>query len=200
MMQKQSIERVDIVIPVKTDIVWLFVNITLPFILKNLPYRKILILTHRQNFSKITGADLEILDEDQISQGLTLRSVHDYLESRGANVNRSGWYFQQFLKFAIAQTDKVGSKYLVWDADCVPLRKIPIIENGKVLIDTTTEHHQPYFDTIDKLWSFQKQVDFSFIAEHFLFEKSLVLKLLDDLLKERERERDRFGGVLFLRA
>ncbi|WP_104741108.1 DUF6492 family protein [Helicobacter suis] len=199
MMQEQSVERVDIVIPVKTDIVSLFVNITLPFILKNLPCKKILILTRRENFSKIVGAGLEVLDEDQIDQGLTLRSVHDYLESRDANVNRSGWYFQQFLKFAIAQTDKVGSKYLVWDADCVPLSKITtFVENGKTLIDTTTEHHQPYFDTMDKLWGLHKQVNFSFIAEHFLFEKSLVLKLLDNLF--RERERDRFGGVLFLKA
>jgi hypothetical protein len=100
---------------------------------------------------------------------------HDfkYVESMvtGFNKLNVGHLFQQFLKMnALADPALKDEDWvLIWDADTVPLRKIRFINSrtGKVECYSGVEHHDPYFQTIQRLTGLQKKVGFSFIAQCF---------------------------------
>ncbi len=177
--------KTDIIIPIKTSLVPLVIEKTIPAILSYVPHRKIYLITKKDNFFVLSNAfsqKIELLDEDKVVKGLTLKKVQECLEQKEANPKRAGWYFQQFLKLGIAQSDKISRRYLIWDADCIALRKLPsFTDENKVFCDTTNEYNQPYFDTIENLIGIKRQVNYSFISEHFVFDKKIVLKLLNEI-------------------
>ncbi len=41
-----------------------------------------------------------------------------------------------------------------------------------------TEHHDPYFCTIDKLFDAPKKADYSFISEHMIFNVKIMCELI----------------------
>ncbi len=180
--------KTDIIIPIKTSLVPLVIEKTIPAILSYVPHRKIYVITRNDNFSTLSNAfsqKIELLDEDKIIEGLTLKKVQEYLEQKKANPKRAGWYFQQFLKLGIAQLDTISNQYLIWDADCVALRKLPpFMQENTVFCDTTDEYNKPYFDTIENLIGIKRQVNYSFISEHFVFDKKIVLTLLNEISKD----------------
>ncbi len=108
------------------------------------------------------------LDENQIMPGISVQTIGDYIEKAGHNRSRAGWYFQQFLKMSASSIPNVSQSYLIWDADTVMLKPISFLNNaGQALIKPSSEYHQPYFDTFQKLFGKTRNVDFSFISEHF---------------------------------
>jgi len=184
--------NLDIVIPVKTSLVSLVIEKTIPSVISNLQFKQIFIITKAENFNTFQIAfkdDVTLVDEDDIVPGMTLNKVKDFLTSKKAKEKRAGWYFQQFLKLGISKSNKISGLYLVWDADCVVLKPISFVSNDKkVLFDTTKEHHQPYFDIIDRLIGIKKQVNHSFISEHLVFDKKIVSDLLDKIENRDESE------------
>lgn len=181
--------KIDVVIPVKTSLVSLVIDKTIPSVLSKLQHRQIFIITRKENFKHFLDAfkdQIGLLDEDEIVEGLTLNKVKSYLISKQADEKRAGWYFQQFLKLGISKSNIITDLFLIWDADCVALRPISFVSNdNKVLCDTTKEHHEPYFDTIERLIGIKKQVDHSFISEHFVFNKDIASALLDQITNEK---------------
>ena len=183
--------KLDIIIPVKTSLVTLTVERTIPSILTNLLYNNIYVVTNKDNFSSIQfyfGNKIKYIDEDKVCSGLTSNAISNYFKLKNIDIKRSNWYFQQFLKLSISKLDFISESYLIWDADAVVLKPIKFIsKEGKVYLNKTSEHHKPYFETMEKLIGIKKQVNYSFISEYMVFRKEIVLSILNKISKKKEQ-------------
>lgn len=133
-----------------------------------------------------------IVDENSLLEGMT----HEYLKNTfsilGRNKNRTGWYFQQFLKMAFALSDICDTEYyLSWDSDTIPLRKIDFFsEEGKPYFTMKTEHHSPYFVAIDRLFGMLNTNCRSYIAENMMFNKSIMIEMINCIQSNSNLEGD----------
>ena len=97
-------------------------------------------------------------------------------------VSRVGWYYQQFLKMAYSRSCP-DEYYLCWDADTIPLRRIEMFHSsGKPYLDIKPEYRASYFETIKNLFGYGKVIRESFISEHMLFDKKLMIELMDEIM------------------
>jgi hypothetical protein len=146
--------------------------------------RKIFIITARSHFDFFernleASLPVHLLDEDELIENIDLCSLQDILQKRIGLRRRAGWYFQQFLKMALCYRSDVANYYLIWDSDTVLLKPVDFFdESGKVLVNPRTENYQPYFYLIKNLLGIRKQVDFSFISEHFMVKKAYMQELI----------------------
>lgn len=147
--------------------------------------RKIFVITAQQNFAFFQTRlgdqyPVCLLDEDNIIENISLHVLQDYFMRRIGNVQRAGWYFQQFLKMSACLLSDIADHYLIWDSDTILLQPLRFFDHdGNVLIHPKTECHPPYFVTLQKLLGIGKQVSFSFISEHFMIKKAYMIELLD---------------------
>jgi len=132
---------------------------------------------------KIRGScDLSLIDEDSLVEGLNKEYVSALLVARGANPQRSGWYFQQFLKLCYALSPTASDYYLVWDADTIPLRPMEFFsKTGKVIFETSKEYNANYFFTMKNIIEKGKTYAYSFISEHMMMERATVRELLTSI-------------------
>lgn len=136
--------------------------------------------------------DVQFIDEDQLYPEMNLNLIKEAIAFRtDENIasRRAGWYFQQFLKMAycvVCQDDE----YLIWDSDTVPTHYVEFhSENGKKIFDIKTEYHKPYFDTISKLVPMlEKRNNYSFISEHMLIDKKIMMELIDRIEQNSDIE------------
>lgn len=168
----------------------------LPIIHQFLTPKNIIIISNkkaRQQVKKMGLGYIKFVDEDKIAPGLTYNAVKEIMIKRGLYEKRCGWYFQQFLKMAYATVCE-EKWYLLWDADTIPLKKIEFFDsNGRGILDIKSEWHKPYFRTIKKLIGIEKKIKGSFIAEHMLINKEVML----DLLSQIESNKDIKGLTFF---
>lgn len=135
------------------------------------------------------------LVEDEILNGLTLSRVRDLLQARGVDPRRAGWYFKQLVIFAYAGMPKAADRYLVWDADTLPLHEMSFFdESGRVVFDVAPVLHDAYFETLKNLLGIERQVDYSFIADHMMLEKEIVHALLDRIIGGEVLAGERLAG------
>ena len=124
-------------------------------------------------------AGLAFIDEDALYPSLTYKAVEHILRMRAGDVSRTGWYFQQFLKMAFAFTC-TEPYYLLWDADTIPLHRYEA--TARPVFDTKTEHHQAYFDTIQRLFpELRKEHDYSYISEHMLINSKIMREIVEQI-------------------
>jgi FkbM family methyltransferase len=119
-------------------------------------------------FRALSPDRFKVVDEDSLLSGFNLAYVAARLPA--ANKARAGWYFQQLIKLLALVTLPADrdEALLLWDADTMPLHKLNLrTETGQIAYFKSSEHHQPYFDTIRQLLGIEKTVDFSFIAQCF---------------------------------
>jgi hypothetical protein len=166
--------KIDIIIPVvEKDL-----NV-LPYVIdgarENLrhPIGRIMVVAPDSQRIKALCADkrCEFVWEDSVLP-ITAKDI-DY------NVNgldRSGWLFQQFLKWS---GDALSSQeyYLVLDADTVLIRPQVFEINGKVVLLHSDEHHQPYFTLYKKLLGVDTPTALSFTSHHILYQKRRIAEL-----------------------
>lgn len=112
------------------------------------------------------------------------------------NVNgrdRSGWLFQQFLKWS---GDALCSQeyYLVLDADTVLIRPQVFEIDGKVVLLHSDEHHQPYFILYKKLLGVDAPTALSFTSHHILYQKRRIAELKGQI--EQRHQGDPWYQVL----
>ena len=120
-------------------------------LLKNIDAGSIYIITARGNhhyFREFLKSgpeikcDIKCLDENSIISGVDLQSIKQFLLGKGANPERAGWYFQQFLKMGACYLTGIADHYLIWDADSVLLKPVTFFGNdGKILIKPESEYH-----------------------------------------------------------
>ncbi len=152
--------------------------------------RKFYIVTARSNFlffEKALGTRLPIrlLNEDEILDGLTLHNMQDYFIRRIGWSNRAGWYFKQLLNMSMAFLPDMADHYLVWDSDTVLLQPLTFFSpNDKVLVKPTTKIHKPYFDVIKIILGIEKQVNYSFVSEHFMVNTGYMKELVADIAQQ----------------
>jgi hypothetical protein len=130
---------------------------------------------------------IEFLHEDEILPFADVkRVVEDHLQDRlqGQEAPRGivGWYYQQFLKLEYAKYCR-DAYYMTWDGDTVPCKSFSMFsEQGVPYLDMKREYNQPYFDTIARLFcGMTKVVEKSFISEHMLFQRDIVLEMLEEI-------------------
>ena len=147
-------------------------------------------------FIAITPPQFEILSEEKLGNAY-LKKLREKIVHY-ENQERFGWYLQQFHKIeAIQEVDTEG--VLIWDADCVPLKKMRFFDEAgtPLYMVASKEMHQPYFELIEKTLGIKRVQDNSFVipgfpmrsqwVEEFIFElagplgKEWYEKLLDDI-------------------
>jgi hypothetical protein len=103
-------------------------RLTIPRLRQFIPHQRCVIFTASQNlrlFSSVLGPTVKLIDEDTVIPSMTLQS----LRTRGALPGfpeGAGWYFQQFLKYSYPYLFPDAEKYLIWDADTIPLRPMSV--------------------------------------------------------------------------
>lgn len=182
-------EKYDVIIPVASKDTT-FVAKTIKNINRNLEgVSHIYIITAKNNFKKLKhniSDNCILVNENTLTDELNYNLVHSYIHDISPkSVNRTGWYFQQFLKYAFALSPYCNTEYyLSWDADTLPLHHLSFFSSdGHPLFTKKNEYHKAYFNTIYKLLGVEKIVDYSFIAEHMLFNKNIILSLINEISK-----------------
>jgi hypothetical protein len=176
-----SEKKFDVIVPiVNKDLDMALKNI--PYILGNIKSNRIIFIGAKEVEKMLpTSSRLDFIDEDEILPELKLSKIQMIMNDRIGSDKRSGWYFQQFLKMAYAYLCD-NNYYVVWDADTIPLNKINFwdLENEKYLFTMKNEFNEPYFSTLRQLFNgkvtkYNKQ---SFIAEHMIFDKRIMLEMI----------------------
>ena len=182
-------EKFDVVIPIiAADIDRIY--ITLPYIEKNLPVDKIVIIANSEVAAMLpTNDKIIFLDEDKVEEGMTAERIRQLVlniseqsDFEGWYANKIfGWYFQQFLKMAYCK--KCNNRaYVTWDADTLPLSRIVFTDEStdKYFFTMKTEYHLPYFETMKRLINppLERMADASFIAENMIFDVEIMTELL----------------------
>lgn len=175
--------------------------------LKFLPAERIVLLGSKRvgglleaHKTDIAGADsadrIVFMDEDSL---LPFSAVHetvreemtDILSGRELPRGITGWYYQQFLKLSYAYICE-NEYYLIWDGDTFPCRTFSMFTEQRSqaatpYLDVKREEHAEYFSTMEKLIpGMTKVIGPSFISEHMLFSKALVLELLHKIESNEE--------------
>ncbi len=124
------------------------------------------------------------LEEDSILSFDKVQTVMDRCAGKGDNDDHvprriTGWYYQQFLKYAYAYM--CGDEYyMAWDGDTVPSKQFSMFsDEGTPYLDYKRENHEEYFKTMWKLIGMSKVIEPSFISEHMLFRCDLVKALIE---------------------
>ncbi len=92
---------------------------------------------------------------------------------------RSGWYYQQFIKWGVRRFSQTPN-YLVIDADTVLIAPLVVARGGRPIFDQTDQHHIPYFDTYARLFGGPPDRRPSFIINYMVFS----VAWLDELISE----------------
>jgi hypothetical protein len=152
----------------------------------HLPDAEIHAITRRSDFEKFRdacGSELRLWDEDTLVPEMTLASLRAHplpFFPAGA-----GWYFQQFLKWGFIDVSNSDPHFLIWDADTVLLRPLELFDDtGTPFLTRATEHHLPYFQTFEELVGEAAPERGSFISQHQVVEKSILLELLDKIAEK----------------
>lgn len=121
-----------------------------------------------------------VVDENSLIEDLTFERVHKLICSLGRKHTRTGWYYQQFLKMAFAlSTYCINDYYMSWDADTIPVRKMSFFnDNDKPFFSMKYEFQKQYFDVMERLLNFGKISSMSFISEHMMFNKKVMIELI----------------------
>jgi Family of unknown function (DUF6492) len=131
-------------------------------------------------FKKITNSKINIVPETVLGKeyyGL----LRDRVEFSN-NSKRFTWYLQQFYKIE-ALVKAEANQLVIWDSDCVPLKRIHTFNDEQVPIylEASKEHHATYFESISKLLHLEKYVTFSFITPAFPIPKIWVSQFIKEL-------------------
>jgi hypothetical protein len=98
-----------------------------------------------------------------------------------------GWYLQQFIKLSVIEKSPPNEVILVWDADTIPIQKLEFVnEHCKLIYYSGNEHHQPYFDCINRLAEQKKIIDFSFISQCFPMRSEWMHEFCDYIENKHE--------------
>ena len=183
-------ENYELIVPVKASD-FQSLALSLPYIHKNLMPSRITIIT-KEGAGIDCGCECRRLDEDRLLDGLcpgglTLSRIKLLLKRRIGDDQRAGWFFQQFLKMGFALRPDCPQKYLIWDADTIPLRPIQFERNRKCVFYQTFECNVAYFLTLRNLLFHDKRFisslrvkgsPFSFISESMLVYRDVMRELI----------------------
>jgi hypothetical protein len=139
-------------------------------------YRKVFIISK-------TDPKLEAVFFDESNFPFSIKDVNNII-----NVPlRAGWYFQQLLKLYVSFVlPELLDTFVVIDCDTLFLKPITFYQDGKFLINSTTnENNLPYYEHMQRLHpSIEKMNEKSGVCHHMVFNK-YILRELFDLIETR---------------
>lgn len=171
--------KVPLVVPIISDDMPVFLN-NYKYLIENISIGKIFLIGPMEIKDSIPEDSLlEYIDENDIVDISSLKTIFKSLNEDNKSLKRFGWYVQQFIKMKFA-TYVNEPYYLLWDSDTIPTKPVRMFGNeGKPYFDCKTEYHKPYFDTIKKLLpGCDKIIRRSFISEHMLIKSEFMRELI----------------------
>jgi len=139
------------------------------------------------DFLAVTPPAIKIMPESDLGQEFSSRLQGEMLLAD--NVDRFGWYFQQFLKIE-ALIRSTTERVVIWDADCVPLKNIRLFdENDNAVYMKASEHHQEYFRMIQNLLGLTRIQDQSFVIPGFPMKKDWVNGFVQDVESRNDNDK-----------
>ena len=137
------------------------------------------------SFSLITDPSIKVLSQSTLGANYRDR-LRDQVEKSG-NIKRFGWYLQQFYKIE-AILEPGPDAFVIWDADCVPVKPIQIFdENGlPVYMRASNELNEEYFKQITKMLQLNRIQDFSFVIPGFPILRNWATELIEDISMRNE--------------
>lgn len=168
----------DLVIPCRFSDIEIFFRHK-KFYRKFLNYSNIILIGPKKiNESISSKRYISFIDENIL---ISKKKLNEFLfKMRNIKTKRINWYFQQFLKLAYSRICK-KEYYLIWDIDTIPIKMIKMFKHNQPYFDMKTEHHIPYFNTINRLIPGLKFIKRSYISEHMIIKTKLMKNLLDTI-------------------
>ena len=189
-------------------------RLALPRLRKYIPYHQCIIFTSHLNiriFRKTLGSEVVLVDEDKVIPGMTLQDLRQQVKLPGFPQG-AGWYFQQFLKLSYPRLFPDAQRYLIWDADTIPLRPIQVFgpqgqsfltvatmnaaqpPKGVALdpqtlqvLQKATQPHAEYFYNFENLLGEKANATISFISQHLAVQTATLQAMIRKI-------EDRFPG------
>ena len=131
-------------------------------------------------FEEITDPKIQVLSQETL--GIAYRNRLWNTINAAGNATRFGWYLQQFYKIEALSNHSASADILViWDADCVPLREIPLVNKLMQILymNASTELHKPYFDNIDRLLGLKRVQSQTFVIPAFPIRNLWITEFVD---------------------
>lgn len=157
-------------------------GITSRFITKNISANrcKVIVPDHEMKaFAEISPSEFQIIGESKYTSQFRDR-LRELLPQE--KKDQFGWYLQQFIKLLAIKDNPASAIVAIWDADTAPIAPIHFVSaDGKIQYYKSTEHHQPYFETIQRIISLEKIVGFSFIAQCFPIKVSWLNEFCNEI-------------------
>lgn len=101
--------------------------------------------------------------------------------------DRSGWLFQQLLKYGMS--DRVGQQhYYVLDADTILVAPQRFEDNGRLVLLHSDEFHRPYFSVCGNLLGMTPTVLLSCVAHQMLFSVPRLRAMFAKLASSTKRD------------
>jgi len=131
----------------------------------------------RDAFREVLADRVQVVVEEDVLPNWPLSRVKSMLPKQP---RRAGWYLQQFLKLGFGQYAHVP-RYVIWDADTVMLRPPVLEKDGKVVMNTAKEYHQPYFDTFRRLLGVAPVLPRSMISQYMRIDSAVCLQMQQEI-------------------
>ena len=172
---KEKIDQIICVCCAHDAIVWKIASMYITKNIDSVQYKVIVPDNEVELFKKISSKPFEVLGESIYTE----RFADEIKKRLSKKISgQFGWYLQQFIKLSAAASAQKNEVILIWDADTIPLKKLVFIDKqGHLNYYQGTEHHQPYFETIERLLGLSKKVNFSFIAQCFVMKAAWIQEL-----------------------
>lgn len=165
---------------------------SIPYIKRFLnPLRIVLVGPESMREQIVLQEDMFYVDGNRLFQGMSKESVRSCIDSliqQGGIKkygDRSGWYFQQFIKMIYSQYTN-EEEYLVWDADVVPINPVSFREehdNKNIFITGGKHHHLVYYDTMGRL--FNKELrpvkEDTYVSHYMLVDSGIMREMIEKI-------------------
>jgi len=96
-------------------------------------------------------------------------------------IDRTGWYFQQFIKWAVRKCS-LSENYVVLDSDTVFIRPVVLVRNNRFVFHRSGQFHAPYFRTFESLLGYFPERQRSFIVNYMIFN----VRIVDEIIAQIE--------------
>lgn len=177
-------EKYDIIVPITKSDLSVFLSI-IPFWKEYLPIKEVILIgpeSVMESLDEIKELKYRFINENEFINLDELKDIINcYTNGDIKAINRGGWYLQQFIKMQYSMICK-DEYYMTWDSDTIPLHDINMINQGKPIFDMKIEYHQPYFDTLSRLFgSNLEKYSKSFISEHMLINCKIMREIIQKI-------------------
>ena len=130
--------------------------------------------------------NVTIHDERQFSPQIEAEEIRTWRVSEFPD--SAGWYYQQFLKLSIAEDPISAKRFVIWDGDTVPYKRMQLFEDDLPCFSLhQKEYHLPYFETNRRLIGIDRcdtARGRTAVSQHMPVTKQSMLRLLHRLTEQ----------------